>query len=214
MRYALIADLVNSRRVKDRQGLARRLQAALQALRSSFAEEWLVPITNAKGIDELSAALVRPDSAFDIAVSLNEQVWPEKFRWALGAGEIDIGLETGDAGDLDGTAFHRAADALRRAKAQKSLFALAVPGLDKGSATLIEAAALAHSECMERWSERQREVVRAARMHQTQQAVAEQFGVSAQTVSQSLLRAGFGTMRRIEEAIHWRLSEVEAEVHA
>lgn len=214
MRYALIADLVNSRRVTDRQGLARRLQVALQALRATFADEWLVPITNAKGIDELSAALLRPDRAFDIATALNELVWPEKFRWALGAGTIDIGLESGDAGDLDGTAFHVAADALRRAKSQKILFALAVPGLDKGSLALIEAAALAHAESMERWSERQREFVRAARVEQTQLAVAEQFEVSAQTVSQSLLRAGFGTMQRIEEAIHWRLAEVGAEVHA
>lgn len=214
MRYALIADLVNSRRVKDRQGLALRLQVALQAIRSSFVDEWLVPITNAKGIDELSAALVRPDRAFDIATALNELVWPEKFRWALGAGTIDIGLESGDAGDLDGTAFHSAADALRRAKIQKMLFSLSLPGLDKGSVALIEAAALAHAECMERWSQRQREFVRAARGHPTQLAVAEHFGVSAQTVSQSLLRAGFGTMQRIEEAIHWRLVEVGAEVHA
>lgn len=214
MRYALIADLVNSRRVHDRQGLARRLQVALASLRELFADEWLVPITNAKGIDELSAALVRPDRAFDVATALNELVWPEKFRWALGAGTIDIGLETGDAGDLDGTAFHAAADGLRRAKSQKMLFAIALPGVDRGSVELVEAAALAHAEYMERWSERQRQFVRVARVEQTQLAVAEQFQVSAQTVSQALLRAGFGTMQRIEEAIHWRLAEVGAEVHA
>ncbi|KAA0214413.1 MAG: hypothetical protein DYG94_11045 [Leptolyngbya sp. PLA3] len=214
MRYALIADLVNSRRVKDRQGLSRRLQGALASLGATFVDEWLVPITNAKGIDELSAALMRPDRAFDIATALNELVWPEEFRWALGAGTIDIGLDSGDAGDLDGTAFHAAADALRRGRSGKLLFALALPGVDGGSTALIEAAALAHAEYMQRWSERQRQFVRAVRGQQTQLAVAEQFGVSAQTVSQSLRRAGFDTMRRIEEAICRRLTEVGAEVHA
>lgn len=211
MHYALIADLVDSRRVADRQGLAQKLHAALHSLKAAFAGEWLVPITNAKGIDELSAALVRPNRAFDIAVAMNERIWPERFRWALGAGTIDIGLETGDAGELDGTAFHIAADGLRRAKAEKWPFAVSLPGLGRGSAALIEAAALAHSGLMTDWSSRQWEFVRAARAQDTQLAVAAQFHVSAQTVSQSLMRAGFDTMRHIEQAIHWRLSELTDE---
>lgn len=212
MHFALIADLVDSRHVSDRPGLARKLQAALLALKAAFADEWLVPITNAKGIDELSAALVRPDRAFDIAVAMNELIWPERFRWSLGAGTIDIGLETGDAGELDGTAFHAAADGLRRAKSEKIPFAVAVPQLRRGSSALIEAAALAHAGLMSDWSPRQRQFVRAARVHPTQLEVAAQFRVSAQTVSQSLMRAGFETMRRIEQAVHWRLSELEDEL--
>lgn len=208
MRYALIADLVHSRRVTDRPALAERLQAALANLRETFAQEWLVPLINAKGIDELSAALTRPDRAFDIAIAMNELVWPEKFRWALGAGTIDIGLESGDAGDLDGTAFHVAADGLRRAKEDRLPFAVSIPQVGEGTRALIEASALAHALMMGDWSRRQREFVRAARQTETQLEVAAQFQVSAQTVSQSLLRASFGAMRRIEQAVHSRLTEI------
>lgn len=212
MRYALIADLVHSRRVTDRVGLSQRLHAALGALRTTFADEWLVPLVNAKGIDELSAALTRPDRAFDIAIAMNELVWPEKFRWALGAGTIDIGLESGDAGDLDGTAFHIAADGLRRAKEDRLPFTVSIPQVGEGTRGLIEAAALAHGQMMGDWSERQREFVRAARQTETQLEVAEQFQVSAQTVSQSLMRASFGVMRQIERAVHTRLTEIGREL--
>ncbi|RMH10241.1 MAG: hypothetical protein D6695_11735 [Planctomycetota bacterium] len=214
MPFALIADLEDSRQVTERRAFAGKLRSALGEIARAFPGQWMVPITNAKGIDELSAALIRPDCAFDVAVALNELVWPERFRWALGSGTIDIGLETGDAGNLDGSAFHRAADALRRAKAERLPFTLAIPGLEPGSQALIEAAALAHAEFMADWSQRQREFVHAARNSETQLAVAAQFHVSAQTVSQSLMRAGFGTMRRIEIAIHSRLNEIGAEVLA
>lgn len=208
MYYALIADLEDSRLVKDRAALAKRLDAGLGEFRALFAEEWVAAITSAKGIDELSSALRRPDRAFDIASALNERVWPERFRWALGSGTIDIGLATGDAGALDGTAFHRAADALRRAKRERLLFTVALEGVGPGSTELIECAALAHAEYMADWSGRQREFVRAARAQDTQLAVAGAFGVSPQTVSQALHRAGFETMRRIETAIGRRLAEI------
>lgn len=214
MLYALIADLENSRLVQDRKALSLKLEAALRELQSAFAEEWVAPITNAKGIDELSSALRNPDRAFEIASAMNELVWPERFRWALGVGTIDIGLETGDAGALDGTAFHRAADALRRAKQTRMLFTVSLDGIAPGSTALIEAAALAHAEYMADWSERQHDIVRTARAKNTQLDVAKSLGVSPQTVSQALHRAGFDTMDRIARAIRGRLTEIGAELEA
>jgi SatD family protein len=214
MQYALIADLEDSRLVEDRRGLADRLQAALAKLADLYADDWLAPIASSKGIDELSSALTRPDRAFEIAVAMNERVWPERFRWALGAGTIDIGLETGDATALDGTAFHAAADALRRAKDSRLLFTVSLDGVAAGSLGLIEAAAQAHAEFMADWSPRQHEFVRAARAEPVQLGISQAFGVTPQTVSQSLKRARFDTMVRIEHAIGQRLAEIGTELGA
>ncbi len=214
MPYALIADLENSRLVKDRKALSLKLEAALRELQISFSDDWLTPITNAKGIDELSSALNRPDRAFDIASAMNELVWPERFRWSLGSGTIDIGLESGDAGALDGTAFHNAADGLRRAKHARTLFAVSLEDVGPGSTALIEAAALAHAEHMADWSPRQYDIVRSARAQSTQIEVAVSLGVSPQTVSQALHRAGFDTMERIANAIGIRLTEIGSELEA
>ncbi|MBX3321892.1 MAG: hypothetical protein KF757_02760 [Phycisphaeraceae bacterium] len=208
MHYALIADLIDSRLVKNRAALAERLGQALEELRVGFASEWTAALTSTKGIDELSAALVRPDRAFEIAVALNERVWPHRFRWALGCGAIDIGLDSGDAGALDGSAFHRAADALARAKREKMPFAVMVPEAPESLVMLTEAAAAAHGRLMHEWSARQREFVIAARVHETQLGAAEALGVSAQTISRSLSRAGFDLMQRIENAVHCGLSEM------
>jgi SatD family protein len=214
MQYALIADLEDSRLVEDRRGLADRLEAALTELAGLYAEDWLAPIASSKGIDELSSALTRPGRAFEIAVAMNERVWPERFRWALGAGTIDIGLETGDATALDGTAFHAAADALRRAKDSRLLFTVSLDGVASGSLGLIEAAAQAHAEFMADWKRRQHDFVRAARAQPVQLEIARAFGVTPQTVSQSLKRARFDTMVRIEQAIGQRLTEIGTELGA
>ncbi len=214
MQYALIADLENSRLVEDRRGLADRLEAALAELASLYADDWLAPIASSKGIDELSSALTRPDRAFEIAVAMNERVWPERFRWALGAGTIDIGLESGDATALDGTAFHRAADALRRARDSRLLFTVSLDGVAAGSLGLIEAAAAAHGEFMADWKQRQHDFVRAARQQPVQLEIARAFGVTPQTVSQSLKRARFDTMVRIEHAIGQRLAEIGSKLGA
>ena len=214
MRYALIADLEDSRLVEDRRGLAAKLEDALTELAGLYADDWLAPIASSKGIDELSSALVRPDRAFEIAVAMNERVWPERFRWALGAGTIDIGLETGDATALDGTAFHRAADALRRARDSRLLFTVSLDGVGSGSLGLIEAAAQAHSEFMADWKHRQHDFVRAARAQPVQLEIARAFAVTPQTVSQSLKRARFDTMVRIEHAIGQRLTEIGTQLGA
>ena len=98
----LVADLVDSRRVPDRAAFAKTLRATLDETAREFFEEWHAPLSVTKGIDELSGVLVRPARAYAIASFVDRAVWPQRFRWGLATGEVDVGVRGRKPGAMDG----------------------------------------------------------------------------------------------------------------
>ncbi len=182
--YGLSLDLVKSRRVKDRAAFVLRLKKALAHAGQRFAGEWLKPPVISRGIDEVSAALKRPDHAFDFLVELNLALWPQRFRLGVGAGVIDIGLR-GDAADLDGTAFHNAAEAVRRAARDGIPFAIESPLIPVPQARVAESLALFHANTVADWKRRMHDAAMAYRSTGTQHDAAKKLKTSQQSVSRT-----------------------------
>jgi hypothetical protein len=199
--YALIADLVGSRTIKNRKGLSRTIGLALSDAASAHAAEWHAPLAIARGLDELSALMTRPDRAFDVAVALNLAIWPHRFRFSLASGTVDVGLETARAPAMDGSAFHRASDGLRRAKQFDLPFAVVAPELPAEVSRLVEELARLHGILMADWTRSRARTVAAFRGLGSQKRVAGELGVTQQSVSEALRRARNGEMLAAEEAI-------------
>lgn len=197
--YVLLADLASSRRVADRGEAGGRVEAAIAAVNRSHAPHLRAPLVTTKGFDELSGVLAGPGVAYEIAVGVNEAVWPMRFRWALGVGRIDYAADSKDAGAMDGTAFHAAAAGIQRAERRGLVFA--IEGTDSPHRELVESAAALHALTVARWSKALPEVVRLARSGLNQGSIAEQLGVSQQAVSASLRRAGFDELVACERSI-------------
>lgn len=203
--WVLVADLVGSRRVADRAGLARRLEQSLRELPGrTGADAWIAPLTSVRGIDELSAVLRRPGPAVAAKLLLDVALWPHRFRFALARGDLDVGLDSGRAEAMDGPAFHRAADALERVRAERRTLALAVDSWPEEVARAVEAAVALHDAVVDTWTQKRARVVDAAlRLRERrgegrglQSALALELGVKQPTISQHLAKA------------HWR--EIEA----
>lgn len=197
--YVLLADLASSRRVSDRTEVGNRVEAAIASINRAHADCWRAPLVTTKGFDELSGVLIGPGPAFDIAVGVNEAVWPLRFRWSLGIGRIDYAAESVDAGAMDGTAFHAAAAGVQRAERLGLFFA--IEGVGAPDHELVESAAALHALTVSRWSKALPEVVRLARSGRNQQEIAERLGVTQQAVSASLRRAGFDELVACERSI-------------
>jgi predicted DNA-binding protein (UPF0251 family) len=203
--FVLLGDLVGSRQVADREAFEARAKATLADLATAWPDAgWVAGPILTRGIDEVAAVLARPRRAFDFAVGLNLAVWPQRFRFALASGTIDIGLEAGNVADMGGTAFHHAADAIARARRDRQPFALALEDCPEATAGLVEAAAALHQAIVVRWTEREAATVRAYRQAGSQAAAAERLGVSQQAVSDAMRRAVASDLARAEDAIrHW-----------
>jgi DNA-binding CsgD family transcriptional regulator len=208
MYYALAADLIASRNAPARPELSVEIERALAGAAADYAGEWLAPPVTARGLDEVSAVLLRPTHAFDVAVRINETVWPSRFRFALASGGIDIAADTGDAAAMDGPAFHRAADAIAKIDASGDPLGLDLDGAAPESAEMAMCLARLHAELLRDRTKAQHGVVRTYRRLETQQAVAAEMGIAQQTVSDHLRRARFDDLRRIEDVLRSWLESI------
>ncbi|MGK2940242.1 MAG: SatD family protein [Immundisolibacter sp.] len=213
----LVADLVASHRALRRPDLALRLETCLRQLASSA--DWRAPLMSTRGLDELSGVLRRPQMAFDLMHAVNLVVWPQRFRFALAAGTIDVGLASNVAGDMDGPAFHRAADALARVRRERLAAGFDLPGVNATQTRMAEALAGLHQTIMENWSPATAVAVaayeqpsgQAGAQTGTQAQTAHRLGISQQAVSAALRRARVAELAVARDALRRWLHEVGQE---
>jgi hypothetical protein len=199
--YALVADLAASRRVEDRPGLSRLIEAVLR--REAKTVHWSAPPVTTRGLDEISAIVRKPEHAFDFIVTLNLTVWPHRFRFALASGALDVSVRARDAAAADGEAFHRTAEALARAKRDDLTLAIAIPELADDRRALIETLARLHSTLLASAPPAAIEALRAQRSlgGATQTRLAARLGQTQQSVSAALRRANARDLAAAEDAI-------------
>jgi len=206
---------VGSRRVVDRGDHAEQLARALAEPARDLAV--LVGLQVLKGIDEVGAVVTRPGTGVMLGLSLNRAVWPNRFRYALAAGPIDIGFPGKDLSLMDGAAFHRAAAALDRARAEGLPLALhdSVGDGPAGGAVrgLAESALALHGSVMSSWKPataraaltwwamRERRLVDGDAAHPTQANVAKRLGLDQSTISRQLASADAMRLADLERSV-------------
>lgn len=205
--YALVGDVVASRKEPDRAELGRRIEAALARVNARHARAWIAPLETTRGLDEVSSLLRHPGAAFEVVAAVNVMLWPARFRFALAGGSIDVGDVGDHAADLDGPAFHRAADALARAREERRPLAVSLDALSPEVSRLLEETAHLHHAHLRAATARGIEIMRHARglltdgPPPTGREIAEVLDVSPSAVSQALTRSHHGEMVAAEEAI-------------
>lgn len=210
--WAMVADLEGSRDLADRPAFAADLRRALARIRrpSTAGPEgtgptdpgaarvldhpdagsaWVAPLEAVRGLDELSGVARRPGPALRAAFHLTLALWPHRFRFALARGRLDVGVAGGRASAMDGPAFHRAADALERARRDDLPCAFAVPEWPAAATAGLESSLRLHFLWVADWTARQAEVYRLWRALGVQRDVAERLDVTPSNVSMTLDRA-------------------------
>lgn len=120
---AVIADLVGSRKVPQRQLFQKKLNKVLQRI-SREASHLASPYTLTLG-DEFQAVYRNADSIFSDVVTLMAEIHPVRARFAFGVGELTTRINPEQALGMDGPAFHQARDALTTLKQDGRLWRIA-----------------------------------------------------------------------------------------
>lgn len=209
--FAFRADLSGSRSAPDRARLSARLGRMLALLARSWAPEWIAPPVTARGVDEVSAVLRRPDRALDLLIRLDETVRPLPFRAALAEGRLDMGTESRDAAAMDGPAFHAADDALRRGAKEELPLAFALERIPAPAQRALEQAARLHRALARDWTDARARTVRKFRALGRQSTAAEALGVTPQTVSEALAAAHAHEALGLEDAVRAWLESAYSE---
>lgn len=198
--YVVLGDVVGSREITDREEFRETIKTALQAVNERYRDDLVAEFALVKGIDEVAGVVAGPQSIYRLLRDLVTSVRPGAIRFAVVHGEIDVGADGDDVGEMDGPAFHRADEELAEV-AETGLyisFTGEKPELDPLIATCVNLLLMVR----ENWTDRQRAMVSAYEETGTQEAVAARFGVSQQTVSATLHRADWPRIEQLEESMN------------
>ena len=182
--FAIIGDLVRSRRMTDRAAVQRRFSSAVDALNLEVGARMSVPLKLTAG-DEVQGVTEDPEALVDVMIHLSDALAPEAIAWGWGKGDLSTDLVP-DVSMLDGPCLHRAREAVDAAK--KTSGWLEVAGLPEPEAQVLSALMNLMGAIRSGWTARQAEVVRESR-GRLQVDVAERLGVDPSTVSRTLSAA-------------------------
>lgn len=201
----LLGDVVGSRELTDRAGFSESLRTACREVNRTYEDVVVAAATPLKGIDELGVVFDDRRSTYGIAKRLLDEVHPTAVRFGVAEGGIDVGVAGADLAEMDGPAFHRADELVAATRKAGLLFDadFSEPTLDRAIADEIN--------MLLRWrsglSERQFEYLRAYEHRGTQAGAAEDLGVTQQSVSKELRRAGHPFVNEIEGRLARTLEE-------
>lgn len=211
---ALIGDLSGSRDVADRAGLQRELKQALKRIagRKSFAAVRAAgpEITAGDEFQILLHAEKHPgtgEEAMSFLVELSEDL-PVRCAFGIGFGTLSTALKA-PIRELDGTCFHRAREALERAKREDRWAVVA--GAPAPEAEIANAILRLTGSIRESWTERQKEIIRVRRKIPLQKDVARMLKVSPSVISEALSAARHDAILEADHAVALILDRVVKE---
>ena len=179
----LLGDLIRSKSIKDRSGMSRKIGFALRKVSKTFADDLIAPLQQTKGIDEFSGVLKNPSNSYRICRKLNDEIFPESFRFSVASGSLDVGTTTKDARRMDGEAFHLAARNLNRLKKQNSFY---IFDISEDFDIWLNQVANLTGLMANGWSEHQHEVFTLYETMENQEKIASKLKISQQAVSKIL----------------------------
>lgn len=181
---ALIGDVVGSREVVPRAGLQSKLGDALNEandrFRTAIEARFLITIG-----DEFQALLKNPDQVPELLSGLRSAVHPVELRFGLGIGGLETPLQE-EAIGMDGPAFHRAREAIERARSRRTPVEV-----ESGVSTpIFTMYSLLYAVIRRSWTERQRQVFDMAAGGLEGVDIADRLGITPGAVSQHLSASG------------------------
>ena len=191
-RYVVLTgDLKSSRKLEDRARVQEGLKNALLGINKEL-EKAIIAKFIIVGGDGFQGMLHAPKYIFDIYYALFEIInYP--FYLGIGIGGISTNLSE-NVGEIDGEAFHKAYEALEKAKKENIWIAFkSEREIDEIVTYLLNFIA----DVMWNWTKRQREIVmyykkvKDEKSDATLEEIAENIGIKKQTISKILRRSRY-----------------------
>lgn len=202
VRYVVLADTVDSRKIQDREAFESRLKNAFDYVNDAERESISTPFTQMKGIDEFGCVLTRVSPIADIMSDILNRIHPSRARFALASGEIDVGAERETVAQMDGPAFHRASALLD--EVERSELYVDIDTDQETDSLVTNTLNLLLLE-REHLTDRQVEVILAYERCGTQSDAGEELGLGQQAVSNALRRANYKRRGKIRRSLRQTL---------
>lgn len=195
MYWAVNVDIVKSRSVKRRDELQMKIKYILRELNEK-KDSLVVPWDITLG-DEIQALYQSPECLPEVIRTIQMHLSPVRIRCGVGYGSIGTMIEDRTT-KMDGPVFHAARNAMLQAKKQRMAVFVMVERNEDRDLSIIWDVGL---KIIQKWTDRQIEVVFAYEKYKSQKRVADSLNVSQAIVSKHLQKAMYQEVLRIEELV-------------
>ncbi|MFL0419806.1 SatD family protein [Micrococcus luteus] len=196
---AVIADIVGSRRLPDREGAQEQILAAFAA-----AEQAVPPLRPAWASvgDEFQALHRTWEEAVRATARVSLALPPRlEVRFGIGLGERRVLDDGGGDGIEDGTAWYRAREAVERAHARADGAATAFAGADPSLTAAVDGLVLLRDHVIGRLKARERRLAAALLAGATQTEAARAERITQSAVSQAVARSGIDRLLELDAGL-------------
>lgn len=203
----MLADLKASRKKEDRDAVGRRIRESLRKVSEQFEDDLVTEFDIQRGIDEFGGIVKETAPSGELLLELWKELHPHAVRISLAEGTLDVvpDADSPSIHEFDGPAFHVASEALDSMDKEGKLVSMRLEGQPPDS-DLEDVANLIYFHILD-WTPRQLEIYEAYTEMNSQSEVAERFGISQPTVSETLQNVRTKFMQKASDRMAGRINE-------
>jgi len=208
----LIGDIIQSKRLKDRELVQKRFISLMTSLNNRYTECIISSFKITQG-DEFQGLLKDGTNIMEIVDYIIAEMQMVHLRFGVGIGEVDTKIHTRNSSLIDGPCYHRARTAIERVEASEKKYSSALTNImvitsNEKFDSLINALLLMCFTLRQSWSERQNEIYHLyqnSKLSQTE--IAKKLGIKQSSVNRSLKQAHYYSYQVAMQNINKALQE-------
>lgn len=210
---ALIGDMIDSRSLANRSIIQKKFKQVLEDINSTYSDQLASPFMVTIG-DEFQGLLAIPDHVLAIIETIAEQMFPIRFRFGIGIGEITTEIDKTMPLGADGPAYYRARNCItdlhdRERRNGKAIASMQIKSNRKHQDSMINAVFLLMIALKSHWTYRQREIVaRFRQLGKSQQDTAKELKISQPSVSKTVKAADYFAYLEAMEAAQQSIDDI------
>lgn len=211
MYYAIIGDIINSKKIEDRYTAQVQLNSALKNINHLFKEDIASDFIITLG-DEFQGVLHNAMHVMEIIDRIKFQMDPIQLRFGIGIGDISTPINRRASLGSDGPAYWYAREAINLINGRKNRIIIQT-GSQIGTINLINSSLSACDFIEDNWTSGQRDFVRRVILENgftksiKQTELAAKFGKTPQAINYRIKETGIQIYIQLKEAISQTLQD-------
>lgn len=200
---AVIGDIVNSKKIKNRQEVQVKLGQILEEVNLSYSDDIASKFMISLG-DEFQGLLTDGKNVLDMITYIEIKMHPVKIRFGVGIGRIETEINPALPFGADGSAYHNARrmiDSLKslenKSKAADAHIMIASDGSHEELELLLNTVLSLCTTIKGKWTGRQREILFDCILNgDNQKEAAARLGINQPSVQKAMSNAGYYTYKK------------------
>ena len=198
MYCAVIADILNSRKIKNREETQKNLEGILEQVNKKYADDIAAKFVITIG-DEFQGLLNSPARLLEIIDYIKMNFYPMELRFGIGIGKISTQINREMAIGADGPAYYSARRAVEEVKENEkknerpeSDMIICQTGCDGSNYDLINSSLSLCRYIENRWTDKQRQVIQKMMEYSlSQKELARELGLAQSSIQRRIDASGY-----------------------